>query len=291
MKREHYFAPLPAPLILFILLILAAPTLMWSQETGTGQNSRNNEEKQKLPSISSLLPRQRIEDIRSSEENGINRFFTSGEKADLSPASALSAEVQEKAYSIEYSVGVESLFLIPNEKIASRLLSLSREDYLLELYTILRSISTLEGIEYYSASRDRMRLLFEESWVIESPENPARLPDPIDSSIPDRDTLYIHQKDLTFGKSMSRVVYRHEANALSMSITNETTMRYMFFPLLKEGNMSMQMLILPVEEGIVFYGLSTVDVMDLKVFHDKMRASFTNRLIALKDWFISRVGD
>ncbi|MFW6343609.1 MAG: DUF6675 family protein [Sediminispirochaetaceae bacterium] len=279
MKHPRYSIP-PGHLLVPVFILLAA--VLYGQDSGARSD---------LPDLDSLLPGKRIEEIRSSEENGINRFFTSEEKATLSPASELSSEVQEKAYSIDYSVGVESLFLIPNEKIASRMLSLSPEDYLLELYTILRSISTLEGIEYYSASRDRMRLLFEESWVIESPQDPAKLPDPADSSIPDRDTLYIHQKDLTFGKSMSKVVYRHEENALSMSITNETTMRYMFFPLLKKGNVSMQMLILPVKEGIVFYGLSTVDVMDLKVFHNKMRDSFTNRLNALKDWFISRVGD
>ncbi|MFO7850180.1 MAG: DUF6675 family protein [Spirochaetia bacterium] len=269
------------PLLLF-LFILTLPGVV------SGQDGDTMEE---LPSINSLLPRERIEEIRSSEENGINRFFTSNEEAGLSPASPLSGELEEKAHSIDYAVGVESLHLIPDEDISQRLLSLPREEYLLELYNTLRSISSLEGIEYYSASRDRMRLLFEESWVIESPEDSTRLPDPENSTIPDRDTLYIHQKDLTFGDSISRVLYRHEENALSMSITNETTMRYMFFPLLKEGNMSMQMLILPVKEGIVFYGLSTVDVMDLKVFHKKMRSSFTNRLIALKDWFISRVGD
>ena len=229
--------------------------------------------------------------MRSSEEGGINRFFTSEETSQFTPASLLSGELTGSASAIDYAVGVESLHFIPKETLAPELRGISTDEYLLSLYNTLRSVSTLEGIEYYSASRERMRTLFAETWVIKGPDDDTRLPDPLVSTIPRKDTLYIHQKDLTFGENVSRVVYRHEGSALSMSITNETTMRYMLFPLVREGNMSMQMLILPVSEGIVFYGLSTVDVLDLKVFYKKMRASFTNRLIALKDWFISQVGE
>ena len=244
-----------------------------------------------FPSINAVLWQDAISEIRSADDSGINRFYTSEEKAQLTPASALSSTVVEKANAVDYTVGIESLYFIPKEKLTDELLDLSREEFLLNIYNTMRSISSLEGIEYYSASRERMRTLFSETWVIRGPDDKTRLPDPIVNSIPKEDSVYIHQKDLTFGKNISEVVYRHEGNALSMSITNETTMRYMIFPLVKKGNMSMQMLILPVREGIVFYGLSSIDVLDLKIFYDKMRDSFTNRLIALKDWFLDQVGD
>jgi hypothetical protein len=268
------------------LVIISTITFSAAADDGSAR-----EEGLDFPSINAVLWQDALSEIRSSDDSGINRFYNSEEKAELTPASALSSTVVESANSIDYTVGIESLYFIPKEKLDDELLELPRDELLLSLFNTLRSISSLEGIEYYSASRERMRTLFAETWVIRSPDDRTRLPDPIVKSIPEEDTVYIHQKDLTFGKNISEVVYRHEGNALSMSISNETTMRYMLFPLVKKGNMSMQMLILPVKEGIVFYGLSSIDVLDLKIFYDKMRDSFTNRLIALKDWFLDQVGD
>jgi hypothetical protein len=159
------------------------------------------------------------------------------------------------------------------------------------LYNTLRSISTLQGIEYYSASRERMRLLFEESWTISGPQDRKRIEDPLVREIPDEDTIYIHQKDLTFGTNRYRVEYLHNSGTISMDIVNITTMRYSIFPLVGEENMSMRLLVVPVAEGIVFYGLNTVDMLDLAIFHKKMEDSFTNRMIALIDWFSRQIGD
>ncbi len=295
MKQQLHSRPLKYPLpivLLLFLFLLSGIEIAAAQTTGNAADNESGPGARAsgFPSIDAILWQDAIERIMASEERGINRFFTSEDTAQLTPASPISSTLIDKANAIDYAVGIESLYFIPRENLAPRLLELPREEFLLSLYNTLRSVSSLEGIEYYSASRERMRTLFAETWVIEGPEDHSRLPDPTVERIPRKDTIYIHQKDLTFGNNVSRVVYRHERDALSMSISNETTMRYMIFPLVKEGNMSMQMLILPVEEGIIFYGLSSIDVLDLKVFYKKMRSSFTNRLIALKDWFLAEVG-
>lgn len=289
--------PLRLLIVFFVAALLLSPGSVSADEADGADEARpektENTEKtwrSELPSINAVVLQDLVKRMEAAEDNGINRFYTSDEKAELTPASPLSRELLRGGNAIDYAVGIESLYFIPKEKLDPRLLELSKDQFLLSLYNTLRSVSSLEGIEYYSASREQMRTLFAETWVIRSPKDNTRLPDPTVSSIPRKDTIYIHQKDLTFGENVSEVVYRHEEDALSMSITNETTMRYLLFPLVRKGNMSLQMLIMPVEEGIVFYGLSTIDVLNLKVFYDKMRSSFTNRLIALKDWFLVQVG-
>ncbi len=292
-------ASLLLSLHLLLLLSLLNPLAVVGQDTSNSASSYKEEGWDAFPSLDAILWQDAIEELRRAEEKeepgtggtgGINRFFTSEERPKYTPASSLSSYLVEQASQIDYAVGIESLYLIPKEKLDSNLIGRPRKEILLDLYRTLQSVSSLEGIEYYSASRERMRTLFAETWVIAGPEDEKRLPDPRPDSIPPEDTLYIHQEDLTFGENISKIVYRHEGYALSMSISNETTMRYMLFPLVREGNMSMQMLILPVREGILFYGLSTIDVLNLKVFYKKMRSSFTNRLVALKDWLMDQVG-
>lgn len=245
-----------------------------------------------LPSLDELFTSDTLSQLEASlaeDEEGFNRFFTDEGRAVHLPDVDLSGDLVKSAYASDYAVGVESLYLIPWSAISSALTSLPADEFQLKVYNILRSISTLQGIDYYSASRERMRTLFAETWAINNPDEKEKRADPLVDRIPKRDTVYIHQKDLTFGKNVSKVEYQKGDNSFRMNIVNLTTMTYMFFPLVRKENMSMQMLIVPSQEGVLFYGLNTVDVMDLKIFHNKMRDSFTNRMIALYNWFLSQL--
>ena len=244
-----------------------------------------------FPSARDLLPGDMVSKLEERREAGLNRFFTDEQFLSYIPNCSLADTVFKAVRESDYKIGVETLYLIPEEQISRSIRAKERDAYLLELYNTLRAISTLEGIDYYSASRDRMRLLFAESWAISGPEERERIPDPTVSEIPSEDTVYIHQRDLTFGTNRYRVEYLREEDTFSMNIVNITTMTYMIFPLVGQGNMSMRLLIIPVKEGLIFYGLNTVNMLDLKVFHKKMEDSFTNRMIALFDWYARQVGD
>jgi len=245
-----------------------------------------------LKTVEDLFTSDTISQLQESTHNGeegFNRFFTSEGRAIHLPSVDVSTKLIQEAYSIDYAVGVESLYLIPWKDISTKLTGLPHQEFLQEVYNILRRVSTLEGIEYYSASRERMRTLFAECWAINNPEDKKKIADPRVHTIPPEDTVYIHQKDLTFGKNISRVNYQSSGDYFRMNIVNLTTMTYMFFPIVGKENMSMQIVIVPSKEGILFYGLNTVDVMDLKIFHNKMRDSFTNRMVALYNWFLSQL--
>jgi hypothetical protein len=244
---------------------------------------------QSFPSAEELMPEETVQKLEVRQEEGLNRFFTDEEYLSYIPDCDLSDTVFEAVRESDYKIGVETLYLIPRARIAADLRESSRQEYLLALYNTLRSISTLQGIDYYSASRDRMRLLFDESWAISGPEERTRIEDPLVEEIPAEDTIYIHQRDLTFGTNRYRVEYLREEDAFSMNIVNITTMTYKIFPLVGKENMSMRLLVIPVREGLVFYGLNTVNMLDLAIFHKKMEASFTNRMIALFNWFSRKV--
>jgi len=246
------------------------------------------ERKQQFPPLDELFQDHTIEELshmNTSEHSGINRFYTSEGGAVHLPATGLAADLLDAALGVDYSVGVESLYLIPWREVSPELSGLPAEEFDRRIYNILRKVSSLEGIEYYSASREKMRTLFAECWAIDNPDDRRRIEDPLVSEIPESDTIFIYQKDLTFGKNISRVDYQYKTGQFRMGILNLTTMTYMLFPVVGRENMSMQILILPCREGIVFYGLNTVKVLDLPIFYKKMESSFTNRMIALSDWF------
>jgi hypothetical protein len=76
------------------------------------------------------------------------------------------------------------------------------DDERLRLYNGALALSSLSGIQYYSASRKTMRTFYEYSRVIDGPDTKQVLPDPVFSAIPREQYIYARQKDLTFGDNI-----------------------------------------------------------------------------------------
>ncbi|MDR0624415.1 MAG: hypothetical protein LBG10_08295, partial [Treponema sp.] len=81
------------------------------------------------------------------------------------------------------------------------------EDERLRLYNEVLALSSLAGIQYYSASRKTMRTFYEYSQVIDRPDTKRALPDPVFSAVPGELRVYARQKDLTFGDNIYQYDY------------------------------------------------------------------------------------
>lgn len=162
------------------------------------------------------------------------------------------------------------------------------------LYNITRSVSTLTGIEYYSASRGRYRIFYEDSYVIDDPKSKIRQPDvliPLDMPIPASDMQYLRQRDSSFGENVYRATYEYRDDIITLNIINLKTMFYTIIPLLQSEQLRTLFAILPTEDGIVFYGVSLAElsVGGLAGLEKRVANSFTNRLIAVFDWFANEL--
>lgn len=165
--------------------------------------------------------------------------------------------------------------------------NLHSERGLLSLYNTLRSISTMEGIEYFSASRNRMRTLFRESYVVDSPEGKQQLPDPLVDHMPAYSKIYIYQHDLTFGKNINSVEYFAYDDHLIMKTRNLTPMRYFFIPMVKAGNIINYFIFIPQEKDLLIYGLSSVHSLTFFGLEKRKEASFYNRIKAISSWLLA----
>ncbi len=165
--------------------------------------------------------------------------------------------------------------------------NLHSERGLLSLYNTLRSISTMEGIEYFSASRNRMRTLFRESYVVDSPEGKQQLPDPLVDHMPAYSKIYIYQHDLTFGRNINSVEYFAYDDHLIMKTRNLTPMRYFFIPMVKAGNIINYFIFIPQEKDLLIYGLSSVHSLTFFGLEKRKEASFYNRIKAISSWLLA----
>jgi hypothetical protein len=222
-------------------------------------------------------------------EGKVTRFYYSEDPVNtLMPDMDISSVITGELKEIDPNIGVETLNIIslPEELQESG----DKKAQMLTIYNILRSVSSIEGIDYYSASRERMRTFFKQFYRVENTENTRKLPDPTVEKIPAEDSFLVFQEDLTFGKNFSRLTYRYNGNYISLSIENLKTMWYGILPLIGAHNMQVHLIVFPFGDYLIFYGNSGVHTLVSLLGIEKSKTdSFYNRIQALFNWFSRQV--
>ena len=164
-----------------------------------------------------------------------------------------------------------------------------------ELFNLLRSISTQKGIKYIShLAGEKPVVLFEDSYMISNPDDKkSRIADPISDSVPEEYSCYSYQKDNRFGKNVYSIKYSINGGDFLMDITNYTAMKYMGFSCVEKGTLHMYLEVIETDEGFVLYTVATVygrepQVKVLFITVD-LPSAFMRRITALKEWFEKRI--
>ncbi len=231
-----------------------------------------------LSAEETLIPDELMSKLKSEGE--VVRYFYGDLDLTFMPDGALTEYIRSDLNGLDATIGVEAIFLMD---MPAKLASAPDRD--LAIYNILNRVSTLTGIEYYSASRERMRTLFRHSYRVKSTDEKDALPDIVFSEIPAAQDVTVFQEDLTFGKNYVSNLYRYEDSRFLLQVNNLTTMWYYILPLVKPGNFRMDLLIIPQENNLIFYGACSVDSAKLFGIEKSKKDSFYNRIKAMQNWF------
>lgn len=211
------------------------------------------------------------------------------------------------------SSGTDALFaLAPDHKAANEIrlsLALTKPDIVVEAlflwqkpraghpgaetlaaYNVLRSISTLQGIEYYSASRKKNRPLYVYSSLIAGPEDQTPVQDTRLDRMPlSPETLHARQNDTTFGDNRYRIVLSGGPDFVAQHSTNLTRLSLGFVPVAGPEDVNVRILIVRVDEGLLFYLASSARATLVPGIRNTLETSFSNRAAAVYAWFSRRL--
>ena len=157
-----------------------------------------------------------------------------------------------------------------------------------DVFNQLLALSTLTGIQYYSASRKAMRTLYEYSQVIDSPESKKPLPDPVYAAPPVSLSLYARQKDLTFGDNIYRYHYSAAADACFFVQNNLTSMNAGIIPAVGKNKFVTVMAVIDSGDSLLIYAAAMVKAASFPGLGERISNSFTNRAQAILKWFEGR---
>jgi hypothetical protein len=193
--------------------------------------------------------------------------------------------------SLEPNVLVEALYLYT--KPAS--VAVASEGWTAEqrtgVFNQLMAVSSMTGLQYYSASRRAMRTFYEYSYLVDGPDSRNRITDPVFTSVPAALTLYARQKDLTFGDNVYRYNYTAARDAVYFTQDNITALTIALIPVINRGNLKTVMAVIDCGDTILIYAVSMAKALSVPGIGDRIGNSFSNRAQAVLNWFSGRLNN
>lgn len=166
-----------------------------------------------IPSLRAVLPKLTSDEIqRLLANNLIIEDYMENSSPRLLPSGQTAMTLQESLPDRKEGSKYQTAYLIDAVRFSDtdKLIFLNR----------LAQLDTLSGITYYSETRGKETILFDDVYVVETPG--SRIPKPVRpfSKIPEELSLFVHIKDANFGSTWFSVSLFEKDNIVFFLIEN-----------------------------------------------------------------------
>ncbi len=158
---------------------------------------------------------------------------------------------------------------------------------------ILKSISKLKGLKYYSHRRKKMRTLYVDSCAVKriKPDGPDAteyqvIRDPVDKPT-DGLSILASQEDLTFGRYVYRYDYFEKDASIATVCTNTETLKYKIFNVISAEKLKIVLVVKEYDDFVLVYSVTRANFTRLPGLKKKIKNSFSSRADAMYKWFVS----
>jgi hypothetical protein len=158
------------------------------------------------------------------------------------------------------------------------------------IYNAIINVRDLQGREYFSDRRKKMIPLFEYVTKIDNMKNKEELIDPPYIKIyPEHEDIYIKTKDPNFGKCYYHIAIDTNSNSISCVLNNADSVDILFIPILKTENLEIRFYVEPLDDGIIMYAVTGVQIGKIIAKHINVSSMFEKRFNVIKGWLIDGI--
>lgn len=231
--------------------------------------------------LEELLPEDVISDLLETGKARKTVYKSQNPKLTCYPDNMLGREASEFVSKIQSVFLVESLYLYKKPESA-------KEVSVKEVGKILRSLSTLKGIQYYSETSNKFKELYKESYVTEKSNKKVVLPDPVGDLTGELE-IYALMEDNMLGKNLYRFLYMEDGNATGFYANNIDKMHFGLIKIVEPENMRISLIVTDLGDYLLAYGVIGLDLFVIPGMENMINSSFTNRADAFFVWFMDNL--
>ena len=177
---------------------------------------------------------------------------------------------------------VENLYLLSKKDLDSDNKNLTNIEYASK---VIRSVSKLEGITYYSNFDKKKQVLYKNAYRIPDEKNRIRLEDDLDGNAGGK-TIYAMLDDHSFGKANYKVSYKQTKNEVSAVFINVSPLYMGPVKAISSENLIIDLVITDCGEDFVVYLVVRAKFPALSILESTMYDSLSSRLDAIFNWFV-----
>lgn len=179
---------------------------------------------------------------------------------------------------------VEELYLISKKDLGDGNYSKTTIDYASK---ILRSVSKMEGMKYYSNSEKKEEVLYKNAYFIANYNDEKRIEDDTAGSAEGL-VKYCILDDHSFGKAKYTLNYNERPDEVSASFVNIDPLKVGPIKGIESGNLYISLVITDCGDDMIVYLVTQAKTPALKIIKSTIYDSFSSRLSAIYKWFCSQ---
>jgi len=212
----------------------------------------------------------------------VSHYKEKGAKLSLVPNTSAAKEVYKMWTSADEPVFLgEHLYLIPKSKLNSANPQSVTID---EASKVVRSVSKMQGMTYYSHRSKKVKTLYESAYCIKGPKDRTRVADNTEGNANGK-VLYAMLDDASFGKTNYRMEYTQNAQEVALHFINETSLSVMGITAVSKNNMHIKLVITDCGDSVMVYMAVMAKFPGIKMLEQTMNESFIARLDSIYTWF------
>lgn len=179
----------------------------------------------------------------------------------------------------------EHLFLVKKESLRKESKRPLECDFSLEnVSKIVRSISTMQGAQYYSNNDKKWATLYENAYMISDPKTKKRIDDQTDGNA-DGKEFYCLLDDHSFGKGAYHLSYRQTEHEVSLCMTNIDALKIAMITGVKSRQMKINLVVTDFGDDYLIYMVVQAKYPSISFLEKRLRQSLQARIDAIFTWF------
>ncbi len=177
----------------------------------------------------------------------------------------------------------ERLYLIKKEFLSS-----SPETVTIEKSSkLMRSVSKMEGMKYYSNGDKKLETLYKDAYCVDNIKNKKKIKDNTEGSAEGK-KVYCLLNDNSLGKTYYELHYHETDQEVSVDFENVTSVDFAFITAISEGNLHIGLDIIDLQDSLLVYAVVEAKYPSISFLEERLNKSFTARIDAIYNWFIKQ---
>lgn len=181
---------------------------------------------------------------------------------------------------------LEYLFLIDKNEVLSKNNSLRKDITINDISELMRSVSKMEGMKYYSHTNKKYKVLYKKAYMIDNLKDRNKISDRNTGSTKN-EIYYLIQDDASFGETAYSEVINESENAIYSYLSNEDILGLAFMKAINPKNLGVSIIAIDCGNEILLYMNMDANCKKYPNIENIMTDSLRARIEALKEWIVT----